>query len=175
VHGVRRFGGPEPTRLRLDSPLVCLIGANEVGKSTILDALELAHRQDNDDEGEGEVIAVPAAELTRGQTITGDRELVRLRYRLSKEERGRLKLLDAGPRLREVRWFEVKKFADGTVERLLSPTPTRDKRARHALGRRLQEELDDPDGVLGTAPRGRRWPRRRSGDWHWCSATTTST
>src|ERR1700754_1035469 len=116
VHGVRRFGGPEPIRLRLDSPLVCLIGANEGGKSTILDALELAHSQDIDDEGE--VIAVPASELTRGQTIEGDRELVRLRYRLSKEERGRLKQLDAGLRLREVRWFEIKKFADGTVERL---------------------------------------------------------
>jgi hypothetical protein len=152
VHGVRRFGGPEPIRLRLDSPLVCLIGANEVGKSTILDALELAHRQDIDDEGE--VIAVPASELTRGQTIEGDRELVRLRYRLSKEERGRLKQLDAGLRLREVRWFEIKKFADGTVERLLWPTPTRDKRARHALGRRLQEELDDSDGVLGDRAEG---------------------
>ncbi len=100
------------------------------------------------------MIAVPASELTRGQTIGADRELVRLRYRLTREERGRLKELDAGARLREVRWFEIKKFANGTVERMLSPTPTRDKRARHALGRRLQEELDDPEGVLGDRAEG---------------------
>lgn len=149
---MRPWNGTRATRLRLDGPLVCLIGANEVGKSTILDALELAHRQDIDDEGE--VIAVPASELTRGQTIGADRELVRLRYRLTREERGRLKELDAGARLREVRWFEIKKFANGTVERMLSPTPTRDKRARHALGRRLQEELDDPEGVLGDRAEG---------------------
>jgi predicted ATP-dependent endonuclease of OLD family len=42
IHGLRRFGGDRPHRVRFDAKLVCFIGANEAGKSTILDALEMA-------------------------------------------------------------------------------------------------------------------------------------
>lgn len=80
VHGMRRFGGDAPTRLRLDAPLVCLIGANEVGKSTLLDALELVQQVPNE---ETEALpAVPASDWTRGENLPGDRAIVRLRYRL---------------------------------------------------------------------------------------------
>ena len=152
VHGMRRFGGDTPTRLRLDSPLVCLIGANEVGKSTILDALELAHDESTDEDDEW--LAVPAAELTRQETIEEDRLLVRLRYRLGAEERELLAGLSSAARLREVRWLEIKKHASGALIRVLEPVPTRDKAARHALGERLAVELKDPDGVLGDRAEG---------------------
>jgi hypothetical protein len=152
VHGMRRFGGSVPTRLRLDSPLVCLIGANEVGKSTILDALELAHNEETDDDGEWR--PVPAAELTRKEAIESNRLLVRLRYRLSKEERAMLGELGSAGRLRTVRWLEVKKFANGAVEHALDPIPTRDKTSRHGLAERLEKELEDTDGVLGDRAEG---------------------
>lgn len=152
VHGMRRFGGDTPTRLRLDSPLVCLIGANEVGKSTILDALELAHSEETSEDGEWQPVA--ASELTRKETIASDRLLVRLRYRLSDEEHAILKHLGGAERLRDVRWLEIKKFANGKFERVLDPIPTRDKAARHALSKRLEKELQDPDGALGDRAEG---------------------
>ena len=42
IHGLRRFGGEAPHRVRLDTKLICLTGANESGKSTVLDAMEIA-------------------------------------------------------------------------------------------------------------------------------------
>jgi hypothetical protein len=152
VHGMRRFGGELPTRLRLDSRLVCLIGANEVGKSTILDALELGHNEEKDDEGEW--IETSPSLLTRGEAIDSDRMLVRLRYRLDEGEKQMLSELHSGDRLRKVQWLEVTKKANGALECLLDPVPARDKTFRHALGRRLSEELGDPEGVLGDQAEG---------------------
>ena len=57
IHGLRRFGGKDPHRVRIDAKLVCLIGANEAGKSTILDALEFVQGPE----------AMPSADRTRGE------------------------------------------------------------------------------------------------------------
>ncbi|KAA0274272.1 MAG: hypothetical protein EDQ89_02440 [Acidobacteria bacterium] len=66
IHGLRRFGGESPHRVRVDTKLVCLIGANESGKSTVLDALEIAHGD----------AGVPGPDRTRRQGIPDDHEEV---------------------------------------------------------------------------------------------------
>src|SRR5436305_3918777 len=104
VHGMRRFGGESPTRLRLDAPLICLIGANEVGKSTLLDALELV-QQAPDEETEA-LPAVPASDWTRGEDLPSDRAIVRLRYRLDADDEQLLSELETANRLDGVHWLE---------------------------------------------------------------------
>jgi len=72
VDGFRRFGGGDPVRLRVDSPLVCLVGANEVGKSTLLDALSLFEQEPNQD---GDLPPVPHNEWTRGENLDDARSV----------------------------------------------------------------------------------------------------
>ena len=142
VHGLRRFGGEKPTRLRLDAPLVCLIGANEVGKSTLLDALEMAPGHFDEEE---EWIPVDPTEWTRGEKLPEDREIVRLRYRLDKEERKLLRSLESGKQLREARWLEQVLQVNGVSYISLKPAPKRDKEARWALGKTLRSAIESDD------------------------------
>ena len=69
IHGIRRFGGDRPHRLRIDTKLVCLIGANEAGKSTALDALSMARHGG----------AVEPQDRSRRQQVPDDRDAVRLK------------------------------------------------------------------------------------------------
>jgi AAA domain, putative AbiEii toxin, Type IV TA system len=142
VHGLRRFGGDKPIRVRIDAPLLCLVGANEVGKSTLLDALEMAPGRFDENE---EWVPIDRAEWTRGETLSEDRVIVRLRYRLGKEERKLLNGLEGGKQLREVRWLERILRVDGASELLLEPPPVRDKQPRSALGKRLRGVVEGDD------------------------------
>ncbi len=140
VHGMRRFGGETPTRLRLDAPLICLIGANEVGKSTLLDALELV--QQTPDEESEDLPAVPASDWTRGESLPSDRVIVRLRYRLGAEDLRLLSELETADRLGDVRWLEQTKLVDGSVVTEVMPKPTRDRTDRHKLGELIEKARD---------------------------------
>jgi hypothetical protein len=142
VHGLRRFGGEKPTRLRIDAPLVCVVGANEVGKSTLLDALEMAPGHSDED---GEWIPVDPAEWTRGERLPDDRDIVRLRYRLSPAEKKLLRGLDNGKQLREVRWFEQILRVNGVSFSWLQPAPHRDKALRHQLAPTLRGVVESDD------------------------------
>jgi energy-coupling factor transporter ATP-binding protein EcfA2 len=146
VHGIRRFGGETPTRLRLDAPLICLIGANEVGKSTLLDALELV-QQESDQETEV-MPAVPASDWTRGENLPGDRAIVRLRYRLNASDLKVLSELETADRLGDVRWLEQTKLVDGSLVTEVIPQPTRDKARRHKLGELIEKARDAEDNFL---------------------------
>jgi AAA domain len=75
IHGLRRFGGEQRHRVRFDGKLICLIGANEAGKSTVLDALEIAHTTRD----------FTQSDRTRGEQLPADREVVHLRYRIDAE------------------------------------------------------------------------------------------
>jgi predicted ATP-dependent endonuclease of OLD family len=59
IHGLRRFGGERSHRVRLDAKVVCFIGANEAGESTILDALEFAQSPRQ----------ITQADRTRGEAV----------------------------------------------------------------------------------------------------------
>ena len=130
MHGWRRFGGEEATRLRIDEPLVCLIGADEVGKSSLLDAMEIATGRVD----EGSWARVDPRELTRDEDLPEERSIVILRYRLDDSERRRLRELESGSRLRGVRWLEQHLQVNGVPFKRLMPTPGRDLGPRHLLG-----------------------------------------
>jgi energy-coupling factor transporter ATP-binding protein EcfA2 len=142
VHGLRRFGGEKPTRLRIDAPLVCVVGANEVGKSTLLDALEMAPGEVNDD---NKWIPVDPTEWSRGEKLDSNREIIRLRYRLSAEEKKQLRSLESGKQLRDVRWLEQILRVGGVSFLWLDPAPKRDLGPRRKLAHTLRGVLDDDD------------------------------
>jgi hypothetical protein len=124
IHGLRRFGGQNPHRVRVDAKLVCLIGANEAGKSTILDALEYVQGAD----------AVPAAARTRGEAIPDDRTIVKLQFRLDDSDHAALSAIahdSDGPQ--QVRSFTVERTAGGQVSYYALPELIRDRAPRRAV------------------------------------------
>jgi hypothetical protein len=137
VHGIRRFAGAAPVRVRLDSRLVCLVGANEVGKSTLLDALEWGYIEPETDPGD----AAPIGQLdrTRGEDVPDDRVVLRLRYRLDRDDLAVLGSLTSAEQLADVRWLERKKLAGGAVTTDLLPVPVRDKQPRGGLATELRD------------------------------------
>lgn len=130
IHGLRRFGGPDPHRVRFDAKLVCLIGANEAGKSTVLDALNMSYG--------GE--PVPQTDRTRRETIPDDRAIVRLKYRLDQPDRDALADIpcDGDPQL--VRWFHVSRAAGGGLTSRIEPTLKRDLEPRALMHAQLEAQ-----------------------------------
>jgi hypothetical protein len=134
IHGLRRFGGKDDHRVRIDAKLVCLIGANEAGKSTVLDALEFARGGD----------PVPASDRSRGEAVGDDRTIVRLRYRLDDADGAALTGIarDAdGPQ--EVQWFTVEKEAGGGQNFYAEPELIRDRTLRRSLHATLIQRSAD--------------------------------
>jgi predicted ATP-dependent endonuclease of OLD family len=127
---LRRFGGKDEHRVRIDAKMVCLIGANEAGKSTVLDALEFARQAE----------AIPPAARSRGESIGDDRTIVRLQYRLDDADRAALASIvrDAdGPQ--EVQWFTVEKQAGARYNYYAVPELIRDRAPRRSLHATLVE------------------------------------
>jgi AAA domain, putative AbiEii toxin, Type IV TA system len=124
IHGLRRFGGEQRHRVRIDAKLVCLIGANEAGKSTILYALDLA-------QGGGEI---PLPDRTRREDIPDQRTLVELRFRLDEADQAALSGIardtDGPPR---IQWFTVVRLANGERGYYAEPKLIRDRQPRRSL------------------------------------------
>src|SRR5665213_2057375 len=131
IHGLRRFGGERAHRVRFDAKLVCLIGANEAGKSTVLDALDIAHKDQE----------VAPADRTRREHIPDDRQIVRLRYRLDDSDRDAITSIAAaeGP---SPHWYDLFRLAGGDRQFNLEPSLFRDRRGRGEMARRLEEAAE---------------------------------
>ncbi|HEX5983693.1 MAG TPA: AAA family ATPase [Solirubrobacterales bacterium] len=142
VHGLRRFGGEKPTRLRLDAPLVCLVGANEVGKSTLLDALEMSTGYIDEDDN---WIPIEPTEWTRGETLPPNHQVVRLRYRLEKTDLEVLRALEGWADMRQVHWLERILLANGSSFLWLDPTPIRNIGPRKKLAATLRTLTESDD------------------------------
>lgn len=136
IHGLRRFGGDSPHRLRLDNKLVCIIGANEVGKSTLLDALRLSRHETREPDSE-DALPINPLLLTRGESITEERELVRVRYRLDTDDHAALASQQSAKQLKDIQWLERRLTADGRIATSYDPAPVRDKTLRHDLAKKL--------------------------------------
>jgi hypothetical protein len=151
IHGLRRFGGERSHRVRIDAKLVCLIGANEAGKSTILYALELAQGSEE----------IPAPDKTRRERIPDQQRLVDLRFRLDDADKAALSTIprDAdGPQ--DVQWFGVVRYANGAHGYYTDPKLVRDGALRRSLRPALADrvltwwpessEANDEDDVSGS-------------------------
>lgn len=127
IHGFRRFGGEIPHRLRVDAELVSLIGADEVGKSTILAALEMAHGQE----------AVVASGRSRGEAVPDERGIVRLRYRLGDQDRRAIAGIASDIDPRQVQWFDIVHRANGSGHYKIEPRLRRVRGPRRSAREQL--------------------------------------
>jgi hypothetical protein len=142
IHGLRRFGGDTPHRVRIDAKLVCLIGANEAGKSTVIDSMEIA---------QGDA-AVVGPDRTRRETVPDDREILRLRYRLDQADRDALGHIPCDKGAPAPHWFEVIRRANGTPRFVVDPPLVRDRASREPMLDRLRAGAE------------RWWPERKEDD-----------
>lgn len=155
VHGLRRFGGEDPHRLRLDSKLVCIIGANEVGKSTLLNALVMSQQEARDAETD-DVLPVDRLMFTRGEAVPSDRDVIRVRYRLVEEDFRALADQPSARQLGDLRWVERTLAPDGRITTAFAPAPQRDKTLRWASAKALRDAIGSdhwpPDDDLIDSP-----------------------
>jgi energy-coupling factor transporter ATP-binding protein EcfA2 len=108
--------------------LVCLIGANEAGKSTALDALALAQT--------GATVA--HTDRTRGEATPDGRKIVRLRFRVDPSERALLGDIKAEVDPKSVNYLIVSKELEGGPEFDLEPRLRRDRDPRRRLLTKLE-------------------------------------
>jgi predicted ATP-dependent endonuclease of OLD family len=141
----------ERTVIDVAGDVVALVGPNEAGKSTILDALLAL--DDKDD-------------ITRREKTRDADGITRIRAGYVLDEADRAALADI-PGGGEVRWWTLEKWAQGDESGryfALHPVPKRDLRPRHQLAAALQgfaeeEELVPRFGSVGNVVIGDIYPR----------------
>jgi hypothetical protein len=114
LRGFRRF---EAADAQLFGNVIALVGPNEAGKSSILQALE--HLNDTN--------AVDEADITRGLEIGPEEVVIRARFLLSDEDR--LAISDI-PDADKLRWFVINKRRDGSISTGVEPGMQLDLRDR---------------------------------------------
>ena len=119
VNRFRKFSG---TWMNVDAPVISVIGPNEAGKTSLLDALAAL----NDDQ------PIPAADLMRNAAPQD--LLIEMRLRLEAADLSKIQPRDRGP---EPIWLIVRKHVDGLRTASLVPEPRRDRTARLRARERL--------------------------------------
>ncbi|MGD0165909.1 MAG: AAA family ATPase [Gaiellaceae bacterium] len=115
LHGYRRF--EERADINLDGRLLAIVGPNEAGKSSVLQAL--THLNHEEPFGRGE--------LTRREQIPDDQEVIRARFLLEPADVEAITHLHGGG---QARWFLLTKYPDGELATSIEPALTRDLRPR---------------------------------------------
>jgi hypothetical protein len=132
--GFRRFRNAS---VRLEEPVVALIGRNEAGKSSVLEALSLLNGDD----------AIPPDALS-GADSDQWRDVIRVRFRLSQDERAEVH----GKTGHSPPWLRIAKPAAGPRTFYVDPPIPRLREAREEAATVLKSALDEPAflGSLGT-------------------------
>jgi predicted ATP-dependent endonuclease of OLD family len=122
IQGFKRFG--DKVTLTLDGEVTALIGPNEAGKTSLLEAM--AHMNNSE--------PFSASERTRGQG-EDDASHVKLRFLIEDEDTAALEGIEGGER---VTWDTVTKRADGGFASRLDPPIKRDVSGRTRLAKDLR-------------------------------------
>ena len=117
--------------INLDSRMVAILGPNESGKSSLLNALALFNNQE----------PVPAVQLRRDSDQNGSRLVGELTYRLTDAERSTIPYeLPESAAL----WLKVSKRVGGSINLALFPLPARPLAARTAAAVATTNALESP-------------------------------
>lgn len=122
ISGFRRLDG---VRLNVDGRIIAIVGPNEAGKSSVLDALLFSET--------GE--ALRRRDRTHRLALEEEHVVIRSTYLLDGADRDALAaVVDAG----DARYFVREKLADGSVRSSIRPTPARDLAPRRTALLRFQ-------------------------------------
>jgi hypothetical protein len=125
LHGYRRFA--EPTKIDLYGRLIAIVGPNEAGKSSILQAI-----RQGDIDG-----AIPAQDLTRRGEVGADQVVVKLRWLVEADDRAAIAHLHSANDPKRAHWLVICKTANGNLTTTVEPRLVRDLDTRHRLAERL--------------------------------------
>jgi hypothetical protein len=114
LNGFRRFKDADA---QLHGRLMALVGPNEAGKSSVLDALEQLNTNDR----------LAPADLSHEQAYADDHPVVRARFLLEKSDRRTIAQLPGGA---SARWFVVVKLVNGVLASTVEPSLELDLRER---------------------------------------------
>jgi hypothetical protein len=126
LHGYRRFA--ESTKIDLYGRLIAIVGPNEAGKSSILQALQWS-----DTGGE-----IPSWDRTRRAGVDPDQVVVRLRWLVEPEDRTEIAHLHGGMDPKRAHWLIVSRRANGARATSVEPHLVRNLGPRHELVERLR-------------------------------------
>jgi predicted ATP-dependent endonuclease of OLD family len=126
IAGYRRF--KDPTRLNLDGKLIALVGPNEAGKSTILEAVERV----------GDTDAISIQERTRATAPDDNRTAIEALWLLEDTDIDAISIPNRSDR---PRWFVERKTFGGAIESELIPALRRDRRPREQVLKQLDQAL----------------------------------
>jgi hypothetical protein len=122
IRGFKRFG--HEVTLVVDGGVTALVGSNEAGKTSLLQAL--AHTNHSD--------PFTGSERTRGSN-EDDPGCIRLKFLIEAEDTAALEEIEGGER---VRWYTVTKWVDGKITSVLDPPVKRDVSGRGRLAKDLR-------------------------------------
>jgi hypothetical protein len=122
IRGFKRFG--HEVTLMVDGGVTALVGSNEAGKTSLLQAL--AHTNHSD--------PFTGSERTRGSN-EDDPGCIRLKFLIEAEDTAALEEIEGGER---VRWYTVTKQVDGKITSVLDPPVKRDVSGRGRLAKDLR-------------------------------------
>lgn len=128
LFGYRRF---MEAKINLDAKMVAVLGPNESGKSSLLDALELFNDQNR----------VPSAAIHRDVTVNDSTVIGELVFRLSAEDRAGFP--HEVPDTHGL-WLRVSKQVGGTLSFSLEPEVSRPLKMRDAAEKALAQATDSP-------------------------------
>ena len=117
LRNYKRFEG---SKVNLDGDVIAIVGPNEAGKSSLLQAL--FHLND--------ATAFTREEITRGASIKDDDVVIQARFLLEEEDKNAVKDVKGSHQLR---WFIIYKRKDGAIYTSAEPRLTRDLKPQREL------------------------------------------
>ena len=128
ISGFKRF--EKQAKIDLENKLIAIVGPNEVGKTSILNAFyHIEHHSPFGNEGE-------VQEITRGLNLSDEHRVVKVSYCLEKEDKSNLAHLNLES---PINWLHLSKAVDGQTYYNLEPEPKFDTSKRRKLASDLEQ------------------------------------
>ncbi|MEX2477226.1 MAG: AAA family ATPase [Gracilimonas sp.] len=126
IKGFKRLSNVDIT---LNGKIIAIIGPNEAGKSSFLEALE--HVENNN--------PIPEKSLSRNSQINPKDKVIELKFKVSKSEKIRISEFGG---IGEPNWYIIEKSADGNISRRVYPEIERDLGKRNELKDKISKALN---------------------------------
>lgn len=132
VCGYKRFD--KSAKIDVDGKLVAIVGPNEAGKTSLLEALQhFNHRNSFQRDGASQ-------EITRGKQVDEEQPIAKLTFYIDDEDKYAFSDISEAM---DVRWFILQKTINGEITAITSPEIKRDFSLRHEIKQGMLRILED--------------------------------